>query len=233
MIISANIATYPPRLQSLRETLKSIYNQFDVIRIYFNEYDVFPPLEDPDLKIVRIKGQNIYDNGKFIGMQIITDQFDLPEVYFTLDDDLIYPPDYVQKTCEAIDKYGCIITHHGRKLLTKGTPYYSSHALYHFANAVVGNFRVDICGTGVTAFRTDYFTAPDLCRSNLFRMSDLIFSLEAAKQGKRIGVIAHEAGWIKAINNNETIHGTESSGTQKNQIALADQIFDLNYGRKN
>ncbi len=237
MIKSANIATYPPRLQALRETIKSIYNQFDVIRIYFNEYDTFPQLDDPDGKILRFKGDNIYDNGKFIGMQILQEEKRKHEVYFTIDDDLLYPPDYVLKTCKAIDQYGCIISHHGRKLLQRGVKYYQNHTVYHFANAVVGNYRVDVCGTGVTAFRTDYFMAPDLCRSDYFRVSDLVFSLEVAKQKKRIGVIAHEAGWIRSVSDKqagkETIHDTESNGTQTNQVALADQIFDLNYGTKN
>ena len=124
MKITANIATYPPRKESLRKMLKSIEGQFDVIRICFNGYSEIEMNNFCDTHnvegFVNVKGIDYTDNGKFYALDIITE----PEYYFTLDDDLIYPPNYVQSTIKAIQRYGCIVTHHGRVLNGEGLDYY-------------------------------------------------------------------------------------------------------------
>lgn len=227
MKVTANIATYPPRLNSLRNTYESIYDQFDFIRIYFNEYDQFPHLEDPDKKLIRIGGPNLTDNGKFVGLQHLTG----PEYYFTCDDDLVYPSDYVQKTIEAIKTFGCIVTYHGRKLKGLNRSYYQGHEAYHCLRDVHGNHKIDVCGTGVTAFSTEYFCPEKLSEHSYHKMSDLIFSYEASIQDKTIGLIEHKAGWIKHTENQETIFESESKGKQEKQIHLSNLIYERNYNK--
>jgi len=209
MLITANIATYKPRKESLKRMLESIEKQFDVINVYDNE--VMP---------------NLTDNGKFIRLETITE----PEYYFTLDDDLIYPPDYVSKTIESIEKYGCIIAHHGRQLQGTFLDYYTMHKTFRCLNDVHLAEIVDVCGTGVTAFRTDYFHPKGLAFDKRLRMSDLIFSLEAAKQKKTIGVVPHDCGWIKPIMNKESIFDTESLKGNAVQNGIANEIYLLNHG---
>jgi hypothetical protein len=89
--------------------------------------------------------------------------------------------------------------------------------------------KIDAPGTGVTAFSTEYFHPKGLADSKDLRMSDLVFGLEAANQGKQIGVIHHEKGWIQNINNKETIFETENRNGIKRQNEIADEIFRLNY----
>jgi hypothetical protein len=189
--------------------IESIEKQFDSINIYDNE--VMPDLSD---------------NGKFIRLDAIKK----PEYFFTLDDDLIYPPDYVSKTIEAIEKYGCIIAHHGRQLTGLHRDYYTLHKAFRCLDPVYTNEIIDCCGTGVTAFRTDYFHPKGLAHNPNQRMSDLIFSLEAAKQKKTIGIIEHEGGWIKPILNKESIFETESRTGNKVQNLIANEIYKLNHG---
>ncbi len=223
------MATYPPRLESLKLTIASLYNQVDVIRIYFNEYDSFPALKDPDCKIIRMRGTNLTDNGKFAGLDLVKE----PEYYFTCDDDLIYPRDYVSRTVEAIELYGCIVTYHGRGLTGKDLNYYQGgHDCYRCMYSVKGNFPIDVAGTGCTAFDTRYFLPRKLQYHALKRMSDLIFSLEVAECRKTIGVIGHEVGWIKHIEHEETIYATEVNKDQVFQIELANKIYDIKYGNR-
>ena len=224
MKVTANIATYPPRLDSLRKVVASIYDQFDVIRIYFNEYTDFPKLNDPLNKIQKMRGENLTDNGKFAGLDFIA----TPEYYFTMDDDLIYPVDYAEKTLQAIFKFGMIVTYHGRKLSGVDRDYYRGHKAYHCLNKVDANLKVDVAGTGVTAFSTEYFHPTTLSMDSRQKMSDLIFSEAAAESQKRIGLIAHEAGWIKHIDHTETIFLTESGKPTIIQNSIADKIFRLN-----
>ena len=239
MITSANIATYPPRMHSLKQTVASIYDQVDVIRICFNGMgfedvpDYFWDLSIDQDKEGNPKGKihfywpedNLTDNGKFCGLSEDYDN----EYYFTMDDDIVYPADYVSKTIEAIKTYGTIITYHGRILLGTHRDYYRGHKSFHCLGDQKGNHRIDVCGTGVTAFDTRYFHPKGLASSPNQKMSDIIFSLEASKQGKQIGCIAHKQGWITDIKHEETIHQTESRNCGV-QNQLADEIYNLNYG---
>jgi hypothetical protein len=221
---TANIATYPPRLESLRHVLFSIYDQFDVIRIYFNEYDEYPSLVDPDNKIEKFKGENLTDNGKFYALDLIKED----EYFFTLDDDLIYPEDYVKKTIKNIEDFRMIVSYHGRQLKGLHLDYYRGHKSYHCLAAVDGDYKIDVCGTGVTAFDTRYFKPKGLAFNKRKKMSDLIFSLAATKKGKILGVMKHKNGWFKYLDHKETIFMTESKNTVK-QNEIADEIFTLNY----
>ena len=153
MKITANIATMKGREDNLYQTLQSILPQFDKVRIVFNGFDKVPSWA-MDEKIEPIfPTEDLTDNGKFYSLDPKRKEY-----YFTLDDDITYPADYVERTIKAIDKYGCIVTYHGRILNTKATTYYrGGHKFFHCADGGHDNLRVDVCGTGVTAFRTDYF----------------------------------------------------------------------------
>ncbi len=229
---TANIATYAPRLDSLRLVVASIYDQVDLIRICFNGVDakdipdMIQDLSGRDGKVFSLMPDgNKTDNGKFISLDYLSE----PEYYFTMDDDIIYPPDYVERTIEAIETYGTIITYHGRILLGQHRNYYHGHKSFHCLGDQKGNHKIDVAGTGVTAFDTRYFHPKGLAGHEHQKMSDIIFSLEAAKQGKTIACMNHKRGWLTDIKHEETIHGTESRRC-KVQNQLADEIYKFNYG---
>src|SRR3972149_5686123 len=232
MKVTANIATYPPRItpQCLGRAINSLINQVDLIRIYFNEcrpdLSLFVKYPDAPEKILILGNYNRTDNGKFYSLENITE----PEIYLTCDDDLIYPPDYVKRMVEAIEHYKCIVSFHGRQLLGAGLDYYKEHKSFHCLHGVIHDEMVDVVGTGVTGFDTRYFHPKGLANSPDQKMSDLIFSLEAAKQNKQMGVISHAPNWIKHIDNKETIHSTESVKGTPRQNQIANEIFELKYG---
>jgi len=236
MKVTANIATYPPRFATLQKVIDSLVDQVDEVRVYCNEIDDLSFLQaylnkdyNKKNKIILICGWvsnfNLTDNGKFYFLDNLTE----PEYYLTCDDDIIYPPNYVETIKKAIDHYGCIVGFHGRQLLGTGLDYYKDHKSFHFLGSVTNDEVIDVVGTGVCGFRTDYFHPKELAHSAEKRMSDLIFSLEASKQKKQIGIIKHDAGWLKMINNKETIHSTESAKGTPVQNILADQIYRNNY----
>lgn len=230
MKITANIATYKPRMLSLRHAVVSLYDQVDIIRICVNSHndgdlDYFNNM--PKVEII-IPEKDLIDNGKFYSLDHIKE----PEYYFTCDDDLIYPPDYVQKTMEAIETYGIIVSYHGRILRGLNRCYYFDHKNFTCLTSVTGNHKIDVCGTGVTAFDTRYFHPKNLAFAKDQKMSDIVFSMEAAKQGKAIGVIEHKHLWLKLtpVELVETIHMTESATGNKRQNELANEIYTMNHG---
>jgi hypothetical protein len=223
MKATANIATMPGRELQLEQTIKSIYSQFDVIRVVCNEMAAVPDcLKLP--KIQPIMGQpNYTDNGKFYSL----DKIKANEYYFTLDDDIIYPSDYVDKTIDFINQFGCIVSYHGRILKGLDLNYYRGHHFFHCNAEKKQSYKLDVCGTGVTAFRTDYFKPTNILNSEYKRMSDIVFSLEAAKQNKTIGLMTSSKDWIKPQMVIESIYRSEVNGSQTNQIKLANEIYRI------
>jgi hypothetical protein len=80
---------------------------------------------------------------------------------------------------------------------------------------------IDVAGTGVTAFRTDYFNPVDLWKSKDKRMSDLIFSLEAARSQKEITILQHKRGWLKDLRVPPALQIAvmERRNTRQNEVA--------------
>ena len=226
MIKSANIATQPSRINVLSKMIDSIYDQFDVIRVCLNGFESTPEFLMREKIIAAIPSGDLTDNGKFV---FIDQMVRSVEYYFTLDDDIVYPPDYVEKTVENIDKYSCIITYHGRLLRGLNLDYYKDHEFYSCVWESKENFEIDVCGTGVTAFRTDYFCPSGLAISEHQRMSDIIFSLEAAKQGKTIGYCEKEAHWIRPMQVKESIYSHFKKNSKSVQNKLANDIYRIKH----
>lgn len=214
MITVIGMATFPGREPYLKKALESLKGQADNIRIYDNG------IMSPDLT----------DNGKFYFLK----EYSESVYYLSCDDDIEYPPTYVRDMVEAIDRLGTIVTHHGRDLLSIDRNYYKGHRAYRCTAANDIEKVIDVAGTGVTGFRTDYFNPVNIWRAKEKRMSDLVFSLEAAKQGKKITVLTHPHGYIRtfSIPQSQTIHGIESRRAQTKQIQLANEIFRINHLNK-
>ena len=229
---TANFATYPPREKALIKAVESIIDQVDEVRIHFNEYTLQQiPLHFLNMeKVFCCVGDNLTDNGKFAPLSNF--EFDTSkEYYFSCDDDIIYPSDYVEKTVANIKRYGIIVTYHGRKLQGLDRNYYRGHKAFRCLGEVTEDVVIDVAGTGVTAFDTRYFHPEGIAQDKRQRMSDLLFSLEASKQKKVIGCCSHEAGWINTIIHDENIYDTESRSQSGIQEQIANEIFKNNYGK--
>lgn len=207
MKIICNIATKGDRPNELRKTVKSLIHQVDVLNIYDNS-----------------KNKMDYtDNAKFFYLRFQ----DEPCYYLMADDDIIYPDDYVETLIEKIEYYGSIVTFHGRVLKQHVNSYYSGHDVYDFRQHCPQSMIVDVGGTGVMGFRTDWFKPEEIYKSEYHCMSDLVLSLEAKKQGKPIICASHMNHWLVQQVVNDGIVKNQLRGTQENQIKLMKQILEL------
>lgn len=199
-----SIATKGDRPEQLKRTIASLENQCDELFVYDNSIRT-----------------NYTDNAKFWLLEELTE----PCFYFGCDDDIIYPSDYVQHTVELIYKYGVIITYHGRILKEPIKSYYRGHQVFDFRGAQDKDMFVDVAGTGVCAFKTDYFNPNEIYRSEYKCMSDLVFSLEAKKQGKRMICAKRNQNWLVQQEVNGGIMTTFAKN-ERQQIELAKQIYE-------
>lgn len=227
MKVTANMATMPGREQQLSQTIESIYNQFDKIRVVCNNMTTPPEcLGRPKIEPI-IGMPDMTDNGKFYGLEDLKTR----EIYFTVDDDILYPPNYVIETIKKLKRYHSIITWHGRILREMNANYYHGHDFFHCAHSNDHDRFIDVCGTGVTAFDTAFFHPKGLAFHNYQRMSDVIFSHEAAKQNRPIVLGTKPPGWIIPQVVTESIYQTEVKTNQINQIRLCNEVLKLKLNR--
>lgn len=196
MITSANYATYPApgRLESLLKSIDSIINQVDIVRVYFNGYtlDQIPSLP-PKVQAICIPGLDLTDLGKFYPLKHLTKH----EYYFTCDDDIQYPPDYVQHTLRHAH-LGPVLTYHGRIINPLGNPksyYRGGHFVYSYLDPHPTSYELHIPGTGVMMIDTSQAEIGHIPDSPA-RMADLVF---ANACDSPIHLVPHSGGWLKNI----------------------------------
>lgn len=158
--VSVNIATYPPRIESLKKLIARLLKikLIDQIRVYLNEYSQVPEfLKHP--KITAYIGVNRKDSGKFFWAQDYKD-----EIYFTIDDDLLPEAGYFERHIDLINKYegSAIVTLHGKVLNTRPNNFTDHTEKYHCLNKVDADHFVNLPGTGVMAFDNSVYKIPDI-----------------------------------------------------------------------
>lgn len=209
MLRVVGIATTGDRPEQLNNTLESLKGQADRIFLWDNSKDGW---------------YDFTDNAKFKFLEL----FEEPIYYFSCDDDIIYPKDYIETTVKNIEQYKCIVGYHGRVLNPEVNLYYGyGHKEMRYFQYNPREYVLDVCGTGVTGFRTDYFNPTKIYLSNYKRMSDLVFSLEAWKQGKQIVTPEKKHLWIKPQETKNSIFTSESRGEQTEQVKLMQEICKI------
>lgn len=190
------LASYPPREDSLRETVKSILPQIDYLYIYLNNYEYVPKflLYNEKIKIFRSQEAegDLRDNGKF---------FSIPNeescYVFTFDDDIIYPEDYVARMIHNIEMLGrtCVVGVHGVIFPQHEFKKLQQRQVFHFKEDSAGHF-VDLLGTGTTAWHTatikvnlQDFLTKGVC--------DLWFAKLSAKRKVPLFSVRRNKNWIK------------------------------------
>jgi hypothetical protein len=208
MKIIVGMATTNHRARFAETAVESLVDQADEIIVYNNSNEA----------------HDYTDNAKFHALTL----FNEPVYYFSCDDDILYPSDYVSTMVEAIERTGTIVTHHGRELLGLDRNYYRGHQGFRCLDENKTEQIIDVAGTGVTAFRTDYFNPTEIYKATDKRMSDLVFSLAAAKQGKQITILKHSKNWLKDLRVPQglSIHFMERRNTRQNE--LANEIYNVN-----
>lgn len=214
MRITANFATYSKRKHTVDKAIDSIIDQVDVVRVHYNDY-----VPDQRFEVEQYIGEDYTDRSKFIHIEP-------DEIAFTVDDDILVPPDYVETTIHHLDEYSGIVAWHGRQLLDEGLRYYHSHNTYHFKyHHGQLDTKIDVPGTGVMAFYSNDF-APNVLNYDYDCVVDLIIGLEAAKQRVPITCVRNKDGWIKDIRTKDNIYTRFDDLSLHNK--LADEIYRLN-----
>ncbi|MEJ8673530.1 glycosyltransferase family 2 protein [Chromobacterium amazonense] len=198
--VIVNLCSIPKREESLKKTILSIHKQCDQINLYLDGYTSIPDwLEKYNFNITLSKDlPGLRDNGKFLPL----DKVEKDSYYLTIDDDIIYPPDYVNSMIEWIEKFNrkCVIGVHGVILKNNPTGYFSDRRIvYKFTSELEEARAVNLLGTGTLAFHTSTIKDISLKDFNLPGMADLYFGIACKmREIPSIAIPRHE-NWLSEI----------------------------------
>lgn len=209
--IIAGMATIKERKYLLSQVIISILPQVDKLIIYQNDYKDLSYLSLSNKIEIYSKedtGIDYRSSGKFYKASEYPNDY-----YFSIDDDIIYPPDYVENTISKMKYYGnnVVVSYHGRNLKPNATSYYRDYSdmvVFHLSQRI--DVEITYIGTGVMCMipSTINFNLNDITQPN---MTDIEISLMAKKNNIKCIVLSHRRNWIKPIiNNTSSIYGTQS-----------------------
>ena len=193
----ASMTTIPDRVWALNEVLSRVVPQVDEFYLTVHKdlvFSVKPIVEYYGINLLISKRTD--DARKFAPLANITED----AYFFSLDDDLVYPSDYIARTMEYLDTWkkeiiSCV--HGGWIIDLPCESYYKNKDTVHFSQGINGAYYVMFPGTGTMAFHTSTFDLTmheHLPRKNI---ADVQVGLAADKQKVPILTIPRPEKWLK------------------------------------
>lgn len=170
------MATFPARHESAAIAITSLLPQVDRLYLYLNGYDEVPSFARDDRIVAIVGGRDLSANGKTVAFDYVSDG-----IILTVDDDFVYPPDYVGRLVEVLRRHHghAVVCVHGSVFAPDARWYYERSTVYGAAKELDRCRIVTLAGSGTAAFdqsilraTSDYFcgeVAVDLRLSILAR----------------------------------------------------------------
>jgi len=218
-----SVASYK-RIDSLVKTIESIYNQCDEINIFLNDHEGEIPSNFFDEKINLYFSDNSYGDALKFAKLMESEGY-----YLTIDDDLIYPPNYVDHMIGRCKEYSNrrVITLHGRKFSGKPiASYYKSYVeFYHCLKYQKRDKIVHFGGTGVMCFHTSLMKIP-ITYFEHPNMADVWVGKYCIENNIEIVSITHEKDFLTYQPQKTTIFDSESNSDEI-QTKIVNSVFGL------
>ncbi len=216
--VTVSMASFPPRRERMLKVVSSLLPQVDQLNVYLNEYDEVPEeLIDNRIKVILGKdgAGDLRDNGKFYFLNELKRGY-----HFTVDDDIFYPPDYVQKLILKIEQYGrqALVGVHGVLFDQPIERFFRGRTVYGFYREQIRDVFVNLIGTGTLAYHTDTINL-ELDTFTEHGMADVFVSIIAKKSGIPIISTARPIGWLEAMDSEE-----EEDSTLWDEFQHADHV---------
>jgi hypothetical protein len=227
------MATFKDRIGIVNDAIRTIAPQIDLLMIYCNDTESYDALTQLPSNVKKYSGENITDRGKFYFCYSLVGS---DNIYFTFDDDLIYPTDYVDRTKSGVHMHNCIVGHHGKRFMgdkiistyTKPTPEeHKFHVAFDWGNKL--DLNVDVIGSGCMAFDLRYF-CPEELKENL--MADIEICCMAKKLNLKMVALSHPHKWIQQnikMQNKWSIYEHFITNIDVKQTEMVNQYFYNDY----
>lgn len=223
--IIAGMATFAGREKNLLEAVSSIIGQVDELNVYCNNMSRIPGfLRNKKINVFesRKEAGDIGDIGKFYAVERANGYF------FSLDDDIIYPHDYVNTSIYNIERYRRkhVITYHGRIFNNLPVTTYYRGASFSIAclNEQIKDTQLHVGGTGVMCYNTQTLKVK-LESFKLTNMSDVWMAKICHEKNIPITSCRHSRNWLKNASPSieKTIYGNLSRNDE-NQTQIINKL---------
>ena len=193
------MATIPSREDILAACVESLLPQLsakDKLHVCLNGYDHVPGvLSDPRIDVVQSQDVgDLGDAGKFYWLGKVSGYM------LTVDDDLLYPSDYVKNLVTAIEEHKrkVVVSYHGI-LYPNALRDLRQRTVFPCLYSVNTDHGVHALGTGVMGFHTSLL--PDL-RQDIFKtpnMADIWFALHCQERKVPMRSLKHPGDYFKSL----------------------------------
>lgn len=187
------IATTAERVALLPKSLGSLRKQCDLLHVYLNGHAEVPACV-LDLADAHVRSaQNDGADKKFHWAH------EHEGIYLSCDDDFVYPPDYVARMVEAVERFGgrALVTAHGRTYPPKPAGMADRVRSAMVRELVRHGAWVNYGGTGVLAWDASRIKVP--LEYPVLNRTDVQLSAWANREGIPIWVVPHNPEWLKPI----------------------------------
>lgn len=221
--VVASLCSIPERVSHLKRVLASLAPQVDELHLYLDRYDEVPDFVrqcHPRVSVVLSRDRpGLRDNGKFLPFAALARDC----YYFTADDDLVYPPDYVASMIRRIEHYGrqAVVGVHGVLLPQWADGYFSAYRkVYGFRKGLERDMLVNNLGSGTVAFHSSLLRGLDLGRFPRAGMADLYLSVFCKERRVPMIAVARPDDWLHELPSPNTSLHQEFRDADDQQTAL-------------
>jgi hypothetical protein len=195
-MITASLSTVAWRRSALERMLPTILPQVDRLNVFLQGYTQAPDCLR-DRKITIADGR---DHPDWLALKSTAKLFWAAEglvadgVHLTVDDDILYPPDYAATLAARIDYYDrkAVVGYHGA--IWDGS--FRDRQVLHFEKALSHDTPVHTLGTGTTAWHTSSLKLTEL---GDWDGVDWTVAIAAQKQRLPMMCLARPAGYLKQL----------------------------------
>jgi len=195
--VVAGIASIPSRVLALQKAIASMWEQVDQLEVVLNGYGSVPEwLRHPRISVAVSQEVGDYaDNAKFLGI----DKYDDCH-YFTIDDDIQYPRDYVVRMRERLATYGeaAAVGVHG-VFIPRSPQGFMDRRVHCFWNGLATDQLVSYVGTGTLALNRRLLPDSALSMFSDSGMSDLFIGAYLKSTRAPVICIGRPANWLTKI----------------------------------
>lgn len=231
--IHAGMASVAGNEVALRAAIMSLLPQVDRLFLYLNGFSKAPEFCENNPKITYFideDGTKYGDAGKFWGLEQVKDA-----IYVTCDDDIIYPPDFVQHMVSELAQTGgrSVQAVHGSLILQPAVEYNAnaSRSVFHFQNPLIRRRLAHVAGTGTCVFHSSVvqiklsdFRAPN--------MADIWLAEYLVKNGIPSYVVPRPRNWLIPLEvKRQTIYeqSRQGSGNRYDSSKRQDEVLSTMY----
>lgn len=196
------VCSIPRRKDVFAKVIERILPQVDKLHVYLDKYEEIPDFLSSDkITISHCADYDIdfRDNAKFLHFDRCKQEYPDGFYYFTFDDDIDYPYDYVRHLIHGVEEYNrvAVVGVHGVLLVENPQKYSRQRVVYHFAADDVNSpVLVNNLGTGTVAFWSGAFSSIDPRKWGAGGMVDIDFSITARSEAVPLVCIERHAGWM-------------------------------------